>query len=349
MKKRIFAWLFITVLITGAVLHFMSLLLMPKYVSLSREGALVAEYYNEADKNREHQVVFLGDCEVYESFVPPILWERCGITSYVRGSAQQLIWQSYYLLEDILRYETPQIVVLNVFAMKYGEPQKEEYNRMTLDGMKPSSSKHRAILASLTDGESVLSYYFPILRFHSRWKELSFEDVKYVFKRPQVSHNGYLMHTEINGAENNYEAIRNEAERFLYEPTLPQMAFDYLDKTRALCESRGIRLILIKSPTRSVRFWWYDEWDEQICEYADNFGLDYYNFMNNEALKINWDTDTYDEGIHLNVWGAEKLSEYFGELLSSKYGLEDLRGNQQMCEIWEQKVKKYYEERNNSI
>ena len=66
---------------------------------------------------------------MYENLSPIKMWEDYGITSYIRGSAQQLIWQSYAMLEDALRYEKPKVVVFNVLAMKYDQPQKETYNR----------------------------------------------------------------------------------------------------------------------------------------------------------------------------------------------------------------------------
>ncbi len=117
---------------------FLQALFMPKYMTASREGNLIAEYYNET---REHDVLFVGDCEVYENVSPITLWKEYGITSYIRGSSQQLIWHSYYLLEEMLEKETPKVVVYNVLAMEYNEPQKEAYNRMTLDGMRWSKSK----------------------------------------------------------------------------------------------------------------------------------------------------------------------------------------------------------------
>ena len=110
-------------------LYFAQALLMPKYMSNVKEGALIAEYY-KAPKNND--VIFIGDCEVYENISPVTLWQEYGITSYIRGSAQQLIWQSYYLLEETLRYETPKAVVFNVLSMKYNEPQNEAYNRCLL-------------------------------------------------------------------------------------------------------------------------------------------------------------------------------------------------------------------------
>lgn len=332
-------------ILAGVLLHLCSLVLRPKYMSEPLEGALIAEYYGEAEREKEHQVIFVGDCEVYESFVPPVLWEKYGITSYIRGSAQQLIWQSYYLLEETFEYESPRVVVFNVLAMKYGEPQKEEYNRMTLDGMKNSKIKHKAIIASVTGDENIVSYYFPILRYHSRWKDLTAEDFKYMFERDIVSHNGYLMQTKIKAMEKSFEEQRSEATDRIYDPRLPDISFDYLDKMKALCEEHGATLVLIKSPTNSAKYWWYDEWDAQISEYADKNGLDYYNFINDEKLGIDWQTDTYDRGLHLNVYGAEKLTEYFGEILQTKYGLESRATDTELSEYWTGKVDKYNKEK----
>lgn len=342
-KITIFAC--VSLILVGMLLHICSLILRPKYMSEPLEGALISEYYSEAEQNREHQVVFIGDCEVYESFVPPVLWEKYGITSYIRGSAQQLIWQSYYLLEETFKYESPSVVVYNVLAMKYGEPQKEEYNRMTLDGMKNSAIKHRAVLASMTDGESIASYYFPLLRYHSRWKELTADDFRYMFEKDTVSHNGYLMQTNIKAMEKSFEEQREEAENVIYDPKLPDISFDYLDKMKALCEEHGARLVLIKSPTNSAKYWWYDEWDKQISDYADKNGLDYYNFIYDDSIGIDWQTDTYDRGLHLNVYGAEKLTEYFGKLLQTKYELESRASDGDVSEYWTEKVKEYYKEK----
>ena len=195
-KFKITLGIAISILLLILILFLATKILTPKD-SDPRERGLIEEYYDEVENDREHQVIFVGDCEVYESFTPPTLWQEYGITSYIRGSAQQLIWQSYYLLEETFKYESPDVVVFNVLSMKYGEPQKEEYNRMTLDGMKNSGIKHKAIKASIMEDESILSYYLPILRYHARWKELSGDDFKYMFSDEKVSHNGYLMMTSV--------------------------------------------------------------------------------------------------------------------------------------------------------
>ncbi len=334
MKKKLICCVCI-LLATLALLGFSQALLQPKYMTHTLEGALIADYY--AEENPSHDVLFIGDCEVYENFTPPTLWEEYGITSYIRGSAQQLAWQSYYLLEETLTYETPKAVVFNVLSLKYGEPQNEAYNRMTLDGMKLSPSKLAAIKASMTEDETLLSYLFPLLRYHSRWQELTEEDLTYLFRRDTVSHNGYLMQTGIKAG---YSDLAGKP---LADYTLPTASMEYLEKMRLLCEEQGIELILIKAPTNNWKYYWYDEWDEQVSSYAEEHGLAYYNFIPlAEEIGIDWDTDTYDGGVHLNVYGAEKLTSYFGAILREKHGLTSRKGETELSALWEEKLSAYY-------
>ena len=337
MKKKLILSLCI-LLATVLLLSFVQMLVMPKYMTASRDGALIAEYYRETP---DHDVVFIGDCEVYECFTPPTLWQEYGITSYVRGSAQQLIWQSYYLLEETLKRETPKAVVFNVLSVKYGEPQSEAYNRMTLDGMKWSSSKVDAIRASMTEDESFLSYVFPLLRFRSRWSDLGEEDWKYLFHRDTVSHNGYLMQTAISPKTSDRKGTP------LANYKLPEIGFEYLEKMRALCEEKGVEFILVKAPTNNWKYYWYDQWEAQIVDWANEKGVDYYNFIPlDEEIGLDWNTDTYDGGVHLNVFGAEKLTSYMGKILTEKYGLADRRGDVEHDAVWAEKLAIYQKERN---
>ncbi len=344
MKKRILISV-VVLLLLGFLLWLLQLLVVPKYTD-NREGALIGEYYSEAGG---HDVIFVGDCEIYESFIPATLWEEYGITSYLRGSPQQLVWQSYYLLEETFRYEKPGAVVYNVLALKYGEPQSESFNRMTLDGMKWSSSKADAIRASMTEEESFLDYLFPFLRYHSRITELTGDDFKYAFSDPPtVSHSGYLMQTDVLPMTKEERESAEEG-RNLSDYTLPETAMEYLDRMRQLCEENGAELILVKAPTNTWAYWWYDEWEEQIDEYADAHGLSYYNFIPLcDEIGIDWNTDTYDKNVHLNVYGAEKLSRYFGEILSRDHGIADRRADAETAAVWDERLLRFQEDKRKS-
>lgn len=344
MKKKNVMGICTAVCICLLILWLLQALLMPKYMSESQEGALIAEYYDEAGGN---DVIFIGDCEVYENFSPITLYEEYGITSYIRGSAQQLIWQSYYLMEETFKYETPKVMVFNVLSMKYDTPEstgnlkhREAYNRMNLDGMRWSMSKWNSISASLTEEEKEWggnwSYIFPILRYHDRWSQLSSEDFKYIIKRDEVSDNGYLMQVNVKPVTSEH------VEKPIADYQFSENCWEYLDAMKELCEKHSTKLVLIKAPSLSPV--WWDQWDAQIEEYAKKNGLLYINFLDyQQEIGIDWNTDTYDTGLHLNVYGAEKLSSYFGKILKDEYDLEDHRKNEDINSLWTKKVNSYNE------
>jgi len=315
-------------------LYLLQKLLMPKYMSGIVEGAMIAEYY---DETHDHDVVFIGDCEVYENFTPALLWEEYGINSYIRGSAQQLIWQSYYLLEETLKYETPEVVIFNVLSMKYNVPQNEAYNRMTLDGMRWSGSKVQSIKASMMEEEKFLDYVFPILRYHTRIAELSGEDFKYLFHKDKVTYNGYYMRVDVKPAENVPKG------RPMADYTFGETAYEYLDKITALCKEKDVQLILIKAP--SLYPYWYDQWEVQMEDYAKANDLVYINFLELlEECELDFSTDTYDGGLHLNLSGAEKITRWLGQFLSKEIGLQSRHGEEALEAAWEKELAVYYNE-----
>jgi len=307
-------------------------ILMPKYTTGIVEGALIEEYYHE---KAPHDVIIIGDCEVYENISPITLWEEYGITSFIRGSAQQLIWQSYYLLEETLKYEKPEVVIFSVLAMKYDQPQNEAYNRMTLDGMRPSIQKFKSIRASMLPEEDMISYVFPILRYHSRWSELNSEDFAEAFKRQRRFHNGYYMRADIKPVETIPEG------RVLANYDFGENAYKYLDMMVELCKENDIELLLIKAP--SLYPFWYDQWEDQMVEYAKKHDIEYINFLELiEETGIDFSVDTYDAGLHLNVTGAEKLSMYLGSFIKDNYRLKDWRSDGDLAEIWQEKCEFYH-------
>ena len=385
------------VLIIAVLLGFQRLV-EPKYVSELIEGSYTGEYYAEKE---DHQVLMVGDCELYENFSPLTLWKNYGITSYIRGNAQQLAWHSYYLLKEALdRGAKPEVVVFSVLALKDDRPQKEEYNRLIFDSMKLSPVKLAALRASmmpwdygsLTDtevkeGEHLVDYLFPILRYHSRITDLSKEDLQYYFKNKQNAISGYYMRADVLPADEETmktlgiskkeseeeqkelteeeKELTEEEKEFLAEQEefaeltgdtevvteevnirqtsdepLGRHAMEYLDRIRELCEKKNIPLVLLKAP--SLEPVWQPQWEEEIKTYSEKYNLDYINMLADYAkVGIDFTKDTYDGGLHMNVYGAEKCADYLGRFLREKYGLEDRRKNKSSAEIWKNKEARY--------
>ena len=300
------------VLVFVLLFSLLTMLLQPKYMEDLVEGSMLSQYYEEAGN---HDVIFVGDCEVYATFTPLELYRSRGLTGYIRGSSQQLLWQSYYVLKETFRYETPKAVVFNVNAMRYSEPVSEAFNRLTIDKMRWSEEKVGIIRASMMEEEDFLSYVFPILRYHSRFDELTGEDFRYLFSRKDTTWNGHLINREIKPVGT------LPAKRVLPDYSFGDICWDYLERMRQLCEEHGTELILIKAP--SVYPYWYDEYDAQIQSYADEHGLSFYNLLDYvEEIGIDYETDTYDGGLHLNLSGATKLSVFFADILADNHGLE---------------------------
>ena len=337
MKQKIktFFKIVLTISIILVFLWLLQRLLVPKYVDGVIEGAFISEYYKE--ENKEFDVLFVGDCEVYENLTPMVLWEEYGIHSFIRGSAEQYVWQSYYMIEDALRYYTPKVVVFNVLAMNTNKSASEAYNRMTLEGMEWSMSKVNAIKASMTEKENFLDYVFPILRYHSRWSELTADDFKYMFKNKLVSYNGYYMRIDTK------EAAGIPPKKLLTDYSFGDNAWMYLEKMTQLCKDNNIQLVLMKAP--SLYPHWYDEWEQQIEAYAEENSLLYINFLEHtDEIGLDFTKDTYDAGLHMNLSGATKLTSYFGKILSEQCQVPDRREEADLVEIWNKSRQRYEEE-----
>lgn len=321
-------------LVFVAVFGLVNRLLQPKYATDLVEGSMISQYYKEYG---DHDVIFIGDCEVYANIDPMAMFRAKGVTAYVRGTSQQLVWQSYYILEETLTYETPKAVVYNVNAMRYGEPVKEEFNRLTIDNMRWSAQKVGIIQASMTEEEDFLSYVFPVLRYHSRFDKLTAEDFTYLLSGKDNTYNGHLLNQNVKPVG------KLPTKRPLADYAFPEICYDYLQKMTDLCKEKGVELILMKAP--SLYPYWYEEYDAQIAAFAEKNGLAYYDFTKvTEEIGIDFQTDTYDSGLHLNHAGAVKLSGYFAQILAEKHGMADHREDPRIADLYAEKLQRYEEE-----
>ncbi len=320
----------------AALLFFAQRVLMPKYQGAVIEGNFTEEYYRDPTR---HELLIIGNCESYENISTMKLWEDFGITSYIRGNSNQLVSQSYYLLMDALKRETPKAVIFNVQAMMVEGQDTEEYNRMVFDGMKWSRFKWEGIQASAMEEEHMAEYLFPLLRYHSRWSKLTKEDFLYSIKeKPLTSFNGYYLRADVRPA-GEFPRERRKADY-----TFPEENYRYLDMMRKACEERGIAFILMKAPSLYPE--WTEPYERQILQYAGEHDLLYINLLADmDKAGLDMTKDTYDEGLHLNVYGAEKVASYLGPILTEQFGLSDYRKEEETAFYYNERLLAYKEEK----
>ena len=332
-SRKLIVIIFKSLLIIFLVVSF-NLLMMPKYISENYDGRIVAEFYRE---KAPVDVLFLGSSTVYSGISPIKLYEDYGIASYVLASSSQTSWDSYYLLVEALKSGKPSLVVLDIGFMNQAEDYAEEVsNRKLFDYMKPSKNKFDAIKVAKAADENNWDYILPVLRYHERYKDLSIDDIKYLYYKPDVTYNGYIMNWNISESiESTALTLDNAADMSLN----PKNA-EYLQKIITLCNNEGIKLLLVKTPSYSAK--WGHTFENDIIATAAAGGINYLNFDNyQDKMNLNWYTDSPDGGGHLNIIGAEKYTYCLGAVLEENYELPDRREDSVYSAIYNEKLDRY--------
>ena len=155
-----------------------------------------------------------------------------------------------------------------------------------------------------------------------------------MFKDKNISFNGFIINEEVKP----YTSLPTQKKLASYK--FEDIDYEYLDKIVKITSENNVKLVLMKAP--SLYPYWYQEYEDQIIEYAYKNNLDYYNFkLVNDQIGIDYNTDTYDGGLHLNLNGAIKLTNYFGGLLKDKYDLTDYRNDKHINDIYSEKIMLY--------
>ena len=299
---------------------------MPKYIFENQDGRITQEYYPNACYT---DVVFAGPSTAFSGIDPRVLFEQNGISSYVRANASQTMWISYYMLEDAVKVHRPELICLDVTFIKYDDDFVEEPStHKALDCMRLSRSKIECAKASMGKDEKLADYIYPLFRFHSRWKDLSIDDIKYAWYFKNVTKCGYIADTETDPADPGDLVYSRPDDDIIGPKTM-----GYLERIMKLCDDNGIQLLLFKTPAHSDN--WSVSLDRQIEDKADEYGITYINFdALNDDIGLDYSLDTPDKGAHLNDNGAVKFSKYLGDYIMRTYNVSDRRGQNSYVRHW---------------
>jgi len=331
--KKICIILLKVMLIIFLVVSF-NLIMMPKYINENQDGRIIAEMYRE---DISPDVIFLGSSTVYSGISPVKMYEEYGITSYVLASSSQTGWDSLCVLKEALKEFSPQMVVLDIGFLTTEEDYAEEVsNRKLFDYMRNDLVKYNGVKEAMaTDIESGWSYLFPVLRYHTRYEDLSIDDFKYAYYKPDVTYNGYIMSVLQSQSLPEARSLYETEDRVLNDRNR-KCLYEIIN----ICKENGIGLFLIKTPSYQAK--WGTGYETDISQVALQNGLFYVNFDNMISdYGINFLTDSPDEGGHLNLFGAEKFSYYLGKVIVDTYQMPDRRQDEKYNKIWTKKTNRY--------
>lgn len=270
-----------------------------------------SKYYDFYRQQQDFDVLFLGTSHVLNAVYPMELWRDYGIVSYNMANHSENICTNYWQLRNALRYTTPKVVVVDLYAVDGDSKVNEQYLHNFTDEM-PFSMLKVQMVWDLLEPEKRVEYLFNLSLYHSRWEELGREDL-----RPET------------GLEKGAE-LRDEVTVNVPPTLIPQEEYDpaerlnkqYLQKIIDLCREEKINIILMYVP------YTMPEGDQQVANWgyaiAEKNGIPYLNFVY-EDLNINYATDCADEAHHLNASGAKKVTDYLGDYIKAHYSVDDHR------------------------
>ena len=258
------------------------------------------------------EYIAVGDSECLAGVSPMELWKDFGYTGYNCGVPAQRMQDAYYELKNILRFQTPKVVLL-------------ETNMIFRD------------LGYIHEAKSFvrsLAYrLFPITRYHSLWKSWIFPKLNDAAEQSGTTFKGVHYNTQIQSCDPSNPSKKSE----YGSEILPQQRY-YLDRITALCKKTGIQLILFTVPTPVN---WSPDKHDSIQRYAQEKSLPFWDLNDSTAQAgIDWSTDTYDGGDHMNFYGAKKVTAWLGRHMSGSCGLSDRRGNEWYA-FWNDELTEY--------
>lgn len=286
--------------------------------------------------------LFLGSSHVYCGVNPEVMEEKLGGACFNMATPAQPLNGSYYLLREVDRRNALSHVYLELY---YGQSTGEEgrfkehgqlpRNWRNTNYMKPSLNKLEYLLTMSRPEEIYLSF-FPARRY---WQDLgNLSKIKETVRQKRTAaYKEYHVENTINGVRETYAkggfyVSEHRAQGgVLYDILRPapldgqsftEEAETYLVKIIEYCRKREIPLTLYSAPMTDYQVMLsgdYDGYVERIGGIAKRYGVAYYDFNLTDPAYLDLQEDGLfrDKG-HLNVYGADKFSAFFGDVLTHK-------------------------------
>lgn len=365
MKKNILkavTFLLIVTLLVGVLQE----ILTPNNVYTGNEPYILSGF--DALDPDTVSVLLLGDSHTM-MLTAMKFYEEDRVCAYSLASSAQPIAVSYHLLKRALKTQKPEVVVLgaeNLFYMPSGDDNPGW--RYILDNLPLDDSKIEmaADFGKVKSTDSMLSALLPVVKYHTRWKELTEADFESQpdgayysagqIVYPQIGSNNSSAEDIVTISE---EVINRAKEAVVYEqngdpgtmeidesayyiPQINEENIEYLLKIQSLCKEAGAELLLISVPTReypeSIDHAWTLRKSDLVMGLAETYDISFVDMMFANDIGVDFITDTWDGGRHLNVSGGNKVAEYLKNYLNENYTLTP-KPNQ----LWDELLEKYSE------
>lgn len=346
MKKTIKKTIAIFTLI-AAVLF--SVGFLEKYICLPLEHDVIRNFNFHKEPDNSLDVVFLGSSSTYHSISSVHAYEKHGFTSfpYALAGAPCSMWKP--AIKDILNHQNPKLVVIDVFGGGYDLDYLENRTYplfIVMTNARYSIDKYKSAveLSERTEGVSPLTYFFPIIKYHSSIPSslLNVSDrIKAGISAPGSPLKGSYLRTKAKRFKKVQPFTFSEETKALDEST-EETIVDFID----YCASKDVKLLFVKYPSVIPA----DDEDEvnvhlrsnRILEIAKEKGCSTLNLQKGfYEVGLDESQDFQNHG-HTNIRGQKKITDYLGRYIRDEFGIEPSELSADNKKAWDDCIPYYH-------
>lgn len=266
-----------------------------------------------AEPENSLDVIMYGNSDVYSGFIPALMYEKYGFSSYASGVQLQSIKKINHLLKATLKKQKPKIVILEVDCL---------YDKDSC-----LINNNNLFLASVM--------------YHTRWKELKLRDFYTLPNRK----NKYDI---TKGYEHSNYVYKFNPGKYMGHSTdkpaaIPAKNIKQLKFFLNTCSKKNIKVIFLELPS-SVS-WTYAK-HNYISKIASENDIAFIDLnIPNSNYQADFQNDFRDNGNHLNVYGAKKTTTFIGDFIEKKYKNIIIEAKKAtVLDYWRDVVSYYYEQ-----
>lgn len=255
-------------------------------------------------------VISYGSSKMWKGFDTKYFSEHYNLNAYNYGCNWQRINTTKYFLKDSLITQKPKIAIVDTYNLEVlhdvdmnGEIYYSRY-------MPNSDARKEYLKECFNDNWGrYLSYYFPIIAFHEKWETIN----KETFDPLTDNKDKYIKSHGFN-ASKNIEDLSSEADGVDFtdceQKELPDDVKKELDEITSICKENSITLIYVIIPAIGEY-----NYLNAMEEYAEDNNCAFLNLYKLEGEYAIDPANDYQDGGHLNKYGAEKIAKYLGDYL----------------------------------
>lgn len=298
-------------------------------------------YYNKKDYSED--ILITGASGTFVGLSPLRIYETTGLTAYNLGNSVQYPMISYLNVKESLdRGMKPQLVIVNAKSITITDSvdDNEPFLRRGMDYKKLTFPKLRVIMeiTGMSEWQNPFSYIFPIIRYHSRWIEMTLnDDYANAREKEYAYQHGQWPVYKVKEIED----LRDENLKVTEKCELSPEYVKWFKKLAEVCNENGIPVLLVNMP--DIR--WTQGEHDTLQELTDSMGdqVEFFDFSMNDAIDkagLDLKTDFYDDH-HVNARGSLKTTDYLIGYIQDRFGIYESRSTEDLKKQNEEDLKTF--------